>query len=207
VTKEASAEIWLVRHGQTVWNTENRIQGHYDVPLNEVGMAQARRIADRLRLEQFDAVYSSDLVRATQTANLAADHLQAEVQPTNCLREINLGQYEGLTIEEVKSKHEAAFRRFASLDSDFRADGGESLREFFYRVNTCIEKLVWRHTGGRILLFAHGGVVNCALNRAEGLRLLEKRFHVSNGELAKFRIGYRDDSWTWDLIDREVIEP
>ena len=96
--------VYLVRHGETAWNRERRFQGHQDVPLSPAGLFQAERLAQRLKSETFDAVYSSDLKRAVQTAEIVARELALPVVTLKGLRERSMGEWEGLTQEEVAAR-------------------------------------------------------------------------------------------------------
>ena len=134
--------LLLVRHGETDWNAERRWQGHADVPLNERGREQARALAEQLAGESVDAIYSSDLSRARDTADILGARLDVPVVVDADLREIDVGPVEGLTAEES-----AAF------------DGwqGEPQEEHSERVFAAIDRIADRHPGERILVVTHGG--------------------------------------------------
>ena len=114
--------LWMVRHGETAWNAEGRVQGQTDVPLNEAGFAQARAVAAALSGERFSAIYSSDLLRVTQTAEPCAQALALPVRLDARLRERHYGMFETLTYAEAKVLHPADYARFRAkeLDYDFR---------------------------------------------------------------------------------------
>jgi broad specificity phosphatase PhoE len=147
--------ILLARHGETDWNLERRVQGHSDRPLNETGLAQARALAESLADEPLDAVYSSDLLRAYETARIVAEPHGLEVIPVPALREKHFGTWEGLTDEEV-------------LDRFPQAVGGgwgdaETSEELGERVRAALNEIAAKHQNGRVLVVTHGGPLRVAL--------------------------------------------
>lgn len=180
----AATRICLVRHGETAWNAERRIQGQLDVPLNANGVAQARAVANTLRHESFDAIYSSDLSRARHTADAVAHVLHLPVTPLADLRERNFGVYQNLTRAEWRAHHPEDFARFERRDVEHAVPGGESLHRFADRVLGCIGGLAERHPGGQILLVAHRGTLDAAYRRATGRPLDTPRdFDLPNAAL------------------------
>lgn len=141
-------ELWLVRHGQTTWNLSRRISGWSDVPLTDLGREQAQNLAPLLADKKFDSVWSSDLVRATETAVLAYGE---DFTKTDGLREINFGNHEGQSWGKLDEKNVEEIMEFKS----YCAPGGESIATFEARIKGFIENL----SEGRHLLFCHGGVV------------------------------------------------
>src|SRR5512142_1067190 len=128
--------LWLVRHGQTDWNLEGRYQGQSDVPLNATGLSQAAVFAASLDGQRFDALYSSDLARAYQTAEVIANKVGLPVQTDPRLREINQGEWQGRTLTEIKSIYiESAQAKRVTIDPvTARAPGGESVCEVSQRM-------------------------------------------------------------------------
>ena len=122
--------ICLVRHGETVWNAEGRVQGQLDIPLNDVGRAQARATAEALAGHDFTAIYCSDLMRVRQTAEPSARKLALPVSYMAELRERHYGMFETLTYVEVREKFPGQYARFRDKDPDFDFEGGETLRGF-----------------------------------------------------------------------------
>ncbi len=162
-------EILLVRHGQTDWNLERRIQGHTDIPLNEEGIAQSQALAERMRGAQIDAVFSSDLTRAAQTAQMIAERLSVPLHFDPRLREVNHGQWEGLLISEVRSKFGNAYQAFRDDQLGTRAPGGETLREAIRRIESAVDDAAWQHPNGRVVIVSHGlaiALLRCRLNNA-----------------------------------------
>lgn len=181
--------LCMVRHGETAWNAEGRVQGQTDVPLNEAGFAQARAVAAALAGERFAAIYSSDLLRVTQTAEPSAQAFALPVRLDARLRERHYGMFETLTYAEVKVLHPADYARFRAkeLDYDFRT--GESLRDFFDRSIACVAEIAARHAGDDILIFTHGGVLEMAYRYAHRIGLSSTRdFEIPNAALNRIAI-------------------
>ena len=149
----------VVRHGETQWNIQQRIQGHGDSPLTPRGEAQADAIAERLAREEFDALVASDLGRAMQTAQRIAARTGHVVIPDARLRERNFGIGEGLTYAEIDERFPGAFSRTQEMDPDYLVPGGETRRHFHHRVMLAFEALALEHHGKRIAVVAHGGVL------------------------------------------------
>ncbi len=152
--------IVLVRHGETDWNLERRVQGHTDRPLNATGLAQARALAKILAAEPLEAVYSSDLCRAHLTARIVAEPHGLEVVAVPELREKHFGTWEGLTDEE-------ALQRFPHA-----ADGGwgdaETSGELAERVRAALVEIAARHGDGHVLVVSHGGPLRAVLRWCMG---------------------------------------
>jgi probable phosphoglycerate mutase len=176
--------LCLVRHGETAWNAEGRVQGQLDVPLSEVGHAQARAVAAALAGERFDAIYASDLTRVRQTAAPTAERLGAPVALDAALRERHYGMFERHTYLEVRERYPAEYARFRDKDPDFDFGSGESLKAFAARSLACVAALVERHAGRSILVFTHGGVLEMVYRRAAGMTLSSPRdFEIPNAAL------------------------
>jgi probable phosphoglycerate mutase len=185
----------LVRHGETAWNAEGRLQGQTDIALNEAGRAQAQAAALRLATHSFDALYSSDLARTLETAAVAAALLRLEVRRTQSLRERCLGGFQGLTHAEAQARYPADYASFRARDPDLPLPGGgESLREFSARVEAALASLAEKHHGETLLVVTHGGALDIAHRLATGQSLMAKRdFPLLNGALNW--IERRDGRW------------
>jgi 2,3-bisphosphoglycerate-dependent phosphoglycerate mutase len=153
-------QLLLIRHGETDWNRLQRFQGHLDVPLNDRGLMQAERLAERLATESFDAFYCSDLVRTQQTAQPAALRLGLPLTARPGLREQGFGVLEGLSAAEVIERHPQAWADWLRFDPDFAPTGGECTRAFHARVLDEVLALASRHADGRIAVVTHGGVLD-----------------------------------------------
>lgn len=168
---EIRTRLCIIRHGETDWNAEKRIQGHLDIPLNHAGLRQAHAIADSLAESPFRVIYSSDLRRAWQTAKIAAARLEVPVRPHDGLRERHSGVLEGRTVEELAKEHPEAHARFLDRNPDYGFGEGESMRVFSARVVAAMEALVSSHAGETVLLVTHGGVLDVVFRIATGRSL------------------------------------
>ena len=164
-------ELLFIRHGETDWNLQQRFQGQIDVPLNATGLAQAARLGQRLAAEPYDALFSSDLVRAQQTAAplAAAWDLQTTLVPG--LREQSFGVLEGLDVPTIKQRHADLWQQWLEQRGDFVLPGGESLRQFHARVMDAVRELAAAGAGRRLAIVTHGGVLDMLWRTAHGLSL------------------------------------
>jgi broad specificity phosphatase PhoE len=173
--------IFLARHGETDWNAEGRVQGHTDRPLNDAGRAQARALADELAEVHVDAVYSSDLARALDTARPVAAARGLAVEPVAELRERDFGTWEGLLDTEILERFPEA-RTGAWGDAETR----EQLAE---RVLAALRRIAEQHPGGQVLVVSHGGPLRAILSHCEvdGIDRIANchvaRIAVENGKL------------------------
>ncbi|WP_390346618.1 histidine phosphatase family protein [Variovorax boronicumulans] len=150
-----------VRHGETAWNVDTRIQGHLDIGLNATGLWQAQRAGQALADEPIAAVYASDLARAWQTAQAIAEPHGLEVQPDLGLRERAFGRFEGMSFAEIEATLPEDARRWRERDPEFEPEGGgESLLTFRDRVTGTASAIAARHPGQLVVLVAHGGVMD-----------------------------------------------
>ena len=156
-----ATRLIAVRHGETAWNVDTRLQGHLDIALNDKGLWQARRLAQALAHEPIAAVYSSDLARAWQTAQEIARGHALPVHPEPRLRERAFGHFEGRTFVDIERELPEQADRWRRRDPEFApAGGGENLLEFRARVTQAVAELADRHPGELLLLVAHGGVMD-----------------------------------------------
>ncbi len=153
----------LVRHGETPANAEHRVHGQTNTPLNPTGREQARRVAARLATEPVAAVYSSDLDRAYETASLIAQAHHLTVTKVPGLREIHLGDYEDLVWSEVMELDADFHTGFHEALPDWRAPGGESVREVQERVAQALSAIAARHPDETTVVVAHGGALGYVL--------------------------------------------
>ena len=188
-----------MRHAETAWNAEGRVQGQLDVPLNETGLVQARAVASVLGNEPFAAIYSSDLIRVQQTAAPAATRLGLEVFLDERLRERHYGVFQGMTYAEAKERIPEGYARFRAKDPEYDFGSGESLRRFNDRALLFIREVVQRHEGEDLLLFTHGGVLEMVYRHATGRGLSTPRdFEIPNAALNRVEIGPAGwRVWVW----------
>ena len=171
-----ATRIIAVRHGETAWNVDTRIQGQLDIPLNEKGRWQARRLACALAAsEQVDALYCSDLLRAWDTAQSITESMGLRSISTAGLRERTFGGFEGKTFVELEADWPLETARWRQRDPDWAPPGGECLKDFRERVLRTTNELCPRHVGEQIVLVAHGGVLDVLYRHALGLELQATR--------------------------------
>jgi 2,3-bisphosphoglycerate-dependent phosphoglycerate mutase len=171
-----TTQVLFIRHGETAWNAIKRIQGHIDIPLSEHGVLQAEQLGARLAREgRIDAVYSSDLQRARQTAQPFASALGLETRLSEGLRERSYGAFQGHDSDEINEKFPAEYIEWQTRDPGFTPPEGESQRVFYHRVVHAMEPIVAAHPGGRIAVVAHGGVLDCIYRFANKLPLQDAR--------------------------------
>ena len=167
--------ILAVRHGETAWNRDARIQGHTDIALNAHGRWQASQLARALREESIAACYASDLSRALETAQAVADRHGHKVHTHIGLRERGFGAFEGKTWVELQAGHPAETEAWRKRLPDFAPPGGESLLQLQARVVATVNELAARHPGDQVLMVAHGGVLDMLYRLATRLDLQAPR--------------------------------
>ncbi len=197
----APMTLYVVRHGQTNWNLEGRIQGNTDNPLNETGFEQARTVGSQLGEITLDHVYPSGLKRAIQTAEAIAG--DAPITPDPRLNERSRGIYEGLVSAEVSDE----FRpRFNALDDDM--DGGESLRSISERISEATREIVAQHMGETVMVVGHSGVNPLVIAELIGLppeRAISE-IRQGNDEVYKLTVSPEGAVTIWKLIPEDRLE-
>jgi len=173
--------VIAIRHGETAWNVDTRIQGQLDIPLNDNGRWQAARLARALSDEPLHAIYASDLGRAFETATVLASAVGLPVTPDAGLRERGFGVFEGLTFREIESRWPDEALRWRKRDPDFGPEGGETLSAFYVRCVAAVARLAARHAGQGIAVVAHGGVLDCLYRAGSRVALQAPRtWHLGN---------------------------
>jgi probable phosphoglycerate mutase len=176
--------IFLLRHGQTAWNAEARIQGQLDIPLDATGLWQAERLALALQDEGIQALFSSDLQRARQTAAPLAAVINVAVQVDAALRERGFGHFEGSTYAEIEARWPEDTLRWRLREPDFGPGGGEPLQAFYERSVQAVQTLAERHAGQTLAVVAHGGVLDCLYRAACHIDLRAPRtWQVANATI------------------------
>jgi probable phosphoglycerate mutase len=182
--------IILARHGETDWNSERRWQGHADQPLNEAGRAQARELAESLASRRIDAVYSSDLERARETARIVADRIGLPVRLNPGLREVDVGDWSGRVHSEIEEADPEGFRRWQ--DGGQGWNGGESYEEMGERVVATVLHLAKQHAGRTILVVTHGGSIRACRATAAGIEYAASKVNaigsMGNCEVAELTV-------------------
>ena len=197
-----ATRVIAIRHGETAWNVDTRIQGQLDVPLNERGREQARRLAEAMANEDLHVIYSSDLSRAHETASAVARRAGLKVTPAIGLRERGFGIFEGYTFAEIEERWPEQSRLWRRRDPDFGPEGGETLQAFYARAVAAATALARAHFGQTIALVAHGGVMDCLYRAASRVTLQAPRtWHLGNATINRLLytpqgftlIGWNDD--------------
>ncbi len=170
-----ATRIIAIRHGETAWNVDTRIQGKLDITLNQKGHWQARRVARALADEPIQAIYASDLRRAWDTARTIADATGGTLHAVPDLRERGFGVFQGKTFAEIETAWPEQAVRWRKRDPLWAPDGGESLLELRARITGTACELAARHAGEQIVLVAHGGVMDVLYRAATGQDLQAPR--------------------------------
>ncbi len=154
--------LCLIRHGETSWNAERRLQGHTDIPLNTRGALQARQMAQALKDIKltFDVLYTSDLKRASDTANAVVELFGVDALVDSELRERHFGALQGLSFSEAPLKRPDIWPAHIARDLEHDLEGGESIQQFALRVQNALDNIQARHAGKTILIVSHGGTLD-----------------------------------------------
>ncbi len=186
-------KLYLIRHGETAWNAEGRIQGHSDIELNARGLEQARLLAAHMSGEgAFDALYASPLRRAFHTATLVGAALKLPVIPDARLIERSLGQLEGLTMPEIQEKFPDVYHAWHNGGVRPHIPDEEARETFIARTRGFLQDVRAKHREGRVVAITHGGTINMLL--MTGLNLDPERplpFHIDNASLNVLQWGER----------------
>ena len=170
-----ATRIIAIRHGETAWNVDTRIQGQLDIELNRTGRWQARRAAQALANEDIDAIYSSHLLRAWETADTIAEATGRMAQAIEALQERGFGVFEGKTFSQIEDTWPEQALKWRKRDPHWRPERGESLQDLQQRIVRATSELAQRHIGGQIVLVAHGGVLDVMYRAATGQDLQAPR--------------------------------
>jgi alpha-ribazole phosphatase len=167
----------LIRHGETDWNAEGRWQGQIDVPLNENGRQHAREVAHRLVGEGIQAIYSSDLKRAVETARVLGEATGLDIHIDARLREIHQGEWQGLLVSEIQERYSQRFESRLRNPWTIAPPGGETVVQVQQRVDQALDDIVQKHPGETVAIVAHGFVIALLRVRLES-RSLEQVWHL-----------------------------
>lgn len=200
---ERTTRILAIRHGETAWNVDTRIQGQRDIGLNDTGRWQAGRLALALAGDALDAVYSSDLHRAFDTAHVLGAGVGLAVRTDAALRERSFGVFEGLTFAEIEQRHPAEALRWRQRDAHFGPDGGETLLAFYQRAVSGVAAIAARHRGQHVAVVTHGGVLDALYRAASRVALDAPRtWKIGNASINRLlhgEHGFTLVGWSDDL--------
>ncbi len=203
MTSQPKTTLLIIRHGETVWNAQQRFQGHEDSPLSETGRRQVTALGKRMKNMKFDSMISSDLGRTRETAAIISDFTGHSVELDSRLRERNYGVLEGLTVEEIMQEHADVLDQLKKDDPDYLPPKGESHRQHYQRNIAFFEEVLEKRCGTTIAVVAHGGVLDSIFRYISGLSLAHPRcFIAANASLTIVSHGifYSTPRWvleTW----------
>jgi len=200
---QTTLTLLAIRHGETVLNAAQRYQGHSDSPLTETGRNQVSALGRRMAKMDFDTMISSDLGRTQETASIIAGFTGHSMETDSRLRERNYGVLEGLTVTEINARHSEVLERLDTNDPDYIIPDGESHRQHYQRNIAAIDELKAGHSGSKVALVVHGGVLDSLFRYVAGLQLNQPRcFSTINASLTiiSYGIFYGTRRWvieTW----------
>ena len=201
-----ATEITIIRHGETMWNVQKRIQGQRNSKLSENGITQAELVANALNKREFDSLISSDLERAVETANIINKQLSLPHKYNLNLRERSFGIFEGKNFAEIEEMYPEEYRRYKERNPGFVVPGGESIEQMYDRVTSEIESIARKYKDQKVLIVSHGLVLEMMMYRTFNLDLNERRaFSINNSSISSFYID--EDSWflkEWGVIEHLV---
>lgn len=178
-------KLYLVRHGESEWNSLKKIQGQQDVYLTQTGKKQAEKIANRLVSEKIDIIYSSDLKRANETANIIGKKLNLQVKSSEAFREIKFGPWEGLNIEELTKKNSEEHFIWLNEPHNFKINGAETLYEVQKRAMNKIDSILTSNPDENILVVSHGATIKTIILGYAGMDLkYYNRMTIGNTSLS-----------------------
>lgn len=177
--------IYLIRHGETEWNKISKVQGQIDIELSENGVRQAKLLAKRLSMEKIDAIYASNLKRARQTAAIIAEYHKHEILEREDIREISLGPWEGLTVDEIRIKYSEHYRVYREDPFNFNMPGAETFTKLADRTYNAIVSIVKENTDKTIIVVSHGNAIKAAIMRILDIDIKHyTKFRISNASIS-----------------------
>ncbi len=193
-------ELIIIRHGETEWNRLERCQGISDIPLNDTGREQARRLADSLKTEELSAIFSSDLVRARETAETIANLHSLSVSFDHNLREMDQGEFEGLEFTRIRKDYSGVLKKWTNDPENLRIPGGETLLEVQNRAWDAFHEIYSKHAGDRVLMVSHNLTIISLLCKFSGKSLSSFReFNVR--ETSKSIVICKESDYTISLLN------
>lgn len=184
-----ATEILCIRHGETLWNQQLKYQGHQDIKLNKNGCRQAERLGNFLGASEINLIYASDLTRARDTAEKIAAHHDLEVKMEQGLREINFGEWEGLTYREISVQYPLISKKWIEDPLSATPPGAEEVVEFEERVVKTFNDIAKKNNGKKIAVVTHGGCIKIWLTHLLGMSLKDSwKLNVDAGSISIVRI-------------------
>ncbi|MBQ6006165.1 MAG: histidine phosphatase family protein [Selenomonadaceae bacterium] len=192
--------IFLIRHGETEWNKQNRLQGNSDIHLSPEGFHQAMILAEHAPLQNADAIYSSDLARAVSTANILAERLNLTVNTMPLLRETNFGDWEGRFISELMEESPKAFGKFFTAPERCHPPNGETFLECQARVMIGIREIIANHENQNVIVVCHGAANRLILGAALDMPI-HKMWAIGQFNMALNILRVDDGEFTVELVN------
>lgn len=178
-------KLYLVRHGETEWNANNKVQGTMDTALNDVGIRQAELVAKKLVKENIDLIYTSSLKRAKTTAMKIGEAANLEVNELHNFREICLGPWQGLTLDEIREKYEDHYRIYRETPSEFNMPGAETFFQVTERFCNAINNIITEHKDRKIVIVSHGAAIKAAIISILGIDIkYYNMFRIDNASIS-----------------------
>ncbi len=188
-------KLYLMRHGETEWNASSKVQGTTDVKLNEKGLIQAELVAKRLAKENIDALYTSSLIRAKTTTEKIAKELKLESKELHEYREICLGPWQGLTINEINEKYAEHYRIYREKPSEFNMPGAETFLQVTERFCKAVSNTIIENKDKNIAIVSHGTAIKAAIINILGIDIdYYNKFRIDNASISilQFSEKYHD---------------
>jgi broad specificity phosphatase PhoE len=194
--------LYIIRHGQTAWNKEEVFRGTKDIPLNDVGKKEAQALGAYLKDVSFDAIYTSPLSRAVQTAEAVARPVGITPRVEAALIDLNFGSWQGVSHDEVKMKFPDLYRLWKNAPDQVKFPEGESLNDVSSRVDALLKKLLKDHTDQVVGLFSHRVVCKVLLCRLLGLDL-SRFWNIQQSTACLNRFRFHERGWICELINSQ----
>ena len=193
-------KLYLVRHGQSEWNYQKKVQGQQDTILTEQGRIQAKKLGHRLKKENIDAIYSSDLKRAYETANIIGKEINLEVTPVESFREIAFGHWEGKNIDYLNKSNEKEHLIWLKEPHKFKMEGAETLHEIQKRAMMGVNLILDKNPGKNILIVSHGTTLKTIIL---GLLDMEIKYYnkLTLGNVSLTVVEFRDYNRVLKLLN------
>lgn len=178
-------KLYLIRHGETEWNATSKVQGTTDIRLNDKGRMQAEQVAKRLASENISVLYTSSLLRAKETAEKISKELNIEPKELHEFREICLGPWQGLTIDEIKENYSDHFKIYREKPSEFSMPGAETFIQVAERFCNAINGIVAENKGKNIVVVSHGAAIKAAVISILGIDIDHyNKFRTDNASIS-----------------------
>ena len=188
-------KLILVRHGETQWNRENRVVGFADIGLNDEGWKQVKRLALALKEEKVDAIYSSPLSRAWETAQEIARFHNGEVKADDAFKEMDAGELDGLTYDDMRDRYGELIKRWFREPASVTMPGGEALASVQERAWLAVERIREKHPDGAVMVVSHNFVIMCIICKALGIDLSQfRRLRLHVASISILNLGRRGTS-------------